>query len=198
MSVLTKAFNLFGVDAAKQLHLAISLGSHASVVELLDKGADANAKDKYGRSAVYQATFHGEANIFEELVKRGAKVDEVDKDNKTLLMLASTSEAISEEDDRGRAAIARSLIKTHPEMVDAKDKNGWTALMHAAGSGYQLGLDVSYALVTAKARINEENNKGETARMIAIRGGHKWVEDLLVKAEKGQPLTQPKWLTFAK
>ena len=51
-----------------------ALGGHAEAVKtLLDAGADVNAKDYYGGSALLRAELLGHANIVDLLLTAGAK-----------------------------------------------------------------------------------------------------------------------------
>src|SRR5262245_14900215 len=59
-----------------------------AVKALLAAGADPNAKDPAGASLLHQAVTAGQIAIIRELVAKGAKLDAVNKDNLTPLLLA--------------------------------------------------------------------------------------------------------------
>jgi ankyrin repeat protein len=52
--------------------------------------------------------------------------------------------------------------------VNAKDKDGQTALMLAAGGGY---TEIVKALIEKGADVNAKNNTGDTALSLAKKGG---------------------------
>ncbi len=59
---------------------------------LLAAGADANAKDPSGATMLHQAVTARQVAIIRELVAKGAKLDAVNKDNLTPLLLAEKPE----------------------------------------------------------------------------------------------------------
>ncbi len=65
-----------GADINSALLVAVSNGNSARVKELLEKGADVNAKDQNGTTALTIATGYGYTEIIELLKKAGAKGDE--------------------------------------------------------------------------------------------------------------------------
>jgi ankyrin repeat protein len=59
------------------LFLAASEGRLNSVRYLLDQGADVNAQDDRGRTALTEATFYGNLDVIKELLLRGADVNAI-------------------------------------------------------------------------------------------------------------------------
>src|SRR5678816_303017 len=55
-----------------QLFEAVRKGDAATVTALLDKGADVNAKFRYGQTALFKAAEKGHANVAKVLLDRGA------------------------------------------------------------------------------------------------------------------------------
>src|SRR5687767_2928077 len=55
-----------------QLYEAVRQGDVAAVTTLLDKGADVNAKFRYGATALFKAAERGNADIVKLLLARGA------------------------------------------------------------------------------------------------------------------------------
>lgn len=55
-----------------QLFEAVRKGDAAAVTALLDKGADVNAKFRYGQTALFKACERGHANVVKVLLDRGA------------------------------------------------------------------------------------------------------------------------------
>jgi ankyrin repeat protein len=57
------------------LLLAASEGRLDAVRYLLDQGADVNARDERGRSALTEAAFNGNSSVIKELILRGAQLN---------------------------------------------------------------------------------------------------------------------------
>ena len=57
-----------------QLFEAVRKGDAAAVAALLDKGADVNAKFRYGQTALFKAAEKGNASVAKVLLDRGADV----------------------------------------------------------------------------------------------------------------------------
>jgi ankyrin repeat protein len=57
------------------LLLAAGEGRLDAVRYLLDQGADVNARDEHGRSALTEAAFNGNASVIKELILRGAELN---------------------------------------------------------------------------------------------------------------------------
>lgn len=66
----------------------IEQGKHADVLELLDRGADPNATDPIGRSALMYAGINGQTDTMEILVEKGAQINAKDKTGETPLHAA--------------------------------------------------------------------------------------------------------------
>jgi ankyrin repeat protein len=72
------------------LFLAAGEGRLDAVRYLLDQGADVNAREQQGRTAVTEAAFYGNAAVIKELVLRGADVNVI-SDQGTALDIALQS-----------------------------------------------------------------------------------------------------------
>jgi len=64
-----------GGGCCTPLFLAAGEGRLDAVRYLLDQGADVNARDGRGRTALTEATFYGNALVIKELILRGADVN---------------------------------------------------------------------------------------------------------------------------
>src|ERR1043165_6408264 len=58
-----------------QLFEAVRKGDAAAVTAALDKGADVNAKFRYGTTALFKAAERGNADVTKVLLDRGAALD---------------------------------------------------------------------------------------------------------------------------
>jgi ankyrin repeat protein len=102
---------------------AVGKGNPMPIRSLIKKGADVNATDESGRTALMLAAC-GHTITCEILIKKGADVDFKDRDGRTALMFA----AVTSQDN-----IAKMLIENGAD-VNAKDIYNMTALMLAEES----------------------------------------------------------------
>ncbi len=161
---------------------------------LLEHGADVNAKDSSGQTALIFAAYgiHHVPKIVSLLLEHGANVNAKDKDGKTALEYARVffhediADLILEhrvarpgqqlvEDARLGSLKAVRLDLAHGADVNAKDKNGKTALMQSSGN-----TKISRLLVEHRANVNARDNNGETALMMAAQNKNIDVVDLLL------------------
>ena len=120
----------------------------------IEAGADVNAKDEYGKTALMIAAKSNSADIAQLLIVTEANVNAKNKGSDTALMYATAYNA---------ADIARHLLSAGTD-VNTQNKIGKTALMYAAGNNY---ADVAELLIVAGADKNVKDNEGKTALMIA-------------------------------
>jgi uncharacterized protein len=136
---------------------AAERGDKAAVRELLKDGADVNAAQGDGMSALHWAAERGDAELAEILLYAGANVSAQTRIGQyTPLHVAGKN---------GSAAVAKALLKAGAQ-VDAKTTNsGVTPLHMAASSG---SAETITALLDARADINAvENEAGQTPLMFA-------------------------------
>jgi len=93
-----------------QLFEAVRKGDAAAVTALLDKGADVNAKFRYGQTALFKACERGHANVVKVLLERGADVTVKD----TFYNSNARYWAIS----NNHAEVVRLLFEKDPTGVD--------------------------------------------------------------------------------
>lgn len=151
-------------EGQSALMLAAQNGSEETVKALLARGADATIKDKKGMTTlmyVQPRYFHDEVGaMITALIGGGARLEEVDDDGRTALIVAAN--------DRSPMKL-KALIDAGASL-DARDKNGRTALITAVESA-DSRLEKADYLVNAGADTTIRNNNGETALTIAQRIG---------------------------
>jgi hypothetical protein len=103
-----------------------ALGNLEKLKLLLKRGADVNAKDVMGRTALFSAQTPEEAR---ELVAAGASVEARDTEGSTPLMMAAHRRDLN-------AIRALLAVGANP---NARDKTGYTALMAAARPTLYIG-----------------------------------------------------------
>ncbi|KAK2591217.1 hypothetical protein QQS21_011102 [Conoideocrella luteorostrata] len=165
---------------------------------LLKKGADIEAKDKYGQTPLSLATEEGREAVAKLLLDKGADIEAKDKHGRTPLSLA-TKEAMTKlllekgadieakdkygqtplslATEEGREAMAKLLLDKGAD-IEAKDKHGRTPLSLAAQKGYQ---DVAKLLLDKGADIEAKDKYGRTPLRVAALSGYKATTKLLLE-----------------
>jgi ankyrin repeat protein len=132
------------------------------VKALLANGANANAKDEGGWTALMSAALGGNAAVIELLLARGAHVNAKSKEPfQTMLNSASMETKLGAQ---------RKFLKELGE-------SDWTALMSAVAAG---NLDAVRALLRGGADVNAKSRFDWTALKIAHTEGHREIEKLLI------------------
>jgi ankyrin repeat protein len=116
----------------------------------------------------------GSVPIVELLMQKGADPKTVDTTGKTAIVYAA---------GRGFPAVVRLLLD-HSVDVNARYGNDLTALMWAAGHSDEAGVrdvvEVMTLLLDKGAHIDDADNRGRTALMIAAELNHAAAVDLLI------------------
>ena len=139
---------------------AAAAGNKAEIQRLLKSGADVNAQQADGATALQWAAYRGDAELAGLLLKAGAKPGLANHNGATPLWLAAS---------RGDAAVIEALLKGG---ADANEELplGRRPLMLAARSG---NVDAVHALLEHGADVNaSETERGTTALMQAADQGH--------------------------
>ncbi len=138
---------------------AASKGNEVEIKRLLRRGADVNAQQADGATALQWAAYRGDAKLTKLLLKAGAKPGLANHDGATPLWLAAA---------RGDAAVIQALLNGG---ADANEQLplGRRPLMLAARSG---SVDAVHALLEHRADVNaSETERGTTALMQGCRPG---------------------------
>jgi uncharacterized protein len=148
---------------------AAAAGDNVKIERLLKSGADVNAQQLDGATALQWAAYRSDAKLTAQLLKAGAKPGVANQNGVTPLWLAATS---------GDAAVLNALLKGG---ADANEQLplGRRPLMLAARSG---NVDAVRALLEHGADVNaSEAERGTTALMQAADQGHADVLKELIK-----------------
>jgi ankyrin repeat protein len=187
---------------------AAASGDAALVERLLDRGADPDAADQDGRTAVTHAAYGGHARVVRLLVDAGADVDLQDATRANALL--STGEtgyldvleevlrgdpdltrtnrfggtALIPAADRGHVAVVRRLLDTEID-VDHVNDLGWTALLEAVilGDGGAAHTEIVRHLLDAGADPRIADREGVTPLEHARNAGYDAMVALLTQAE---------------
>ncbi len=157
-------------EAEDKLRDAVRKGDTSAVRIMLDSGADVNAKDNYGRTALAVAVSSGKTDVVKLLIEKGADVNAISEDRffgGTALMVATVF---------GNMDMVQTLLDRGAD-VNAKNKDGITALINAAFNGY---ADIVRLLIEKGADVNSKEYS-RTALIQAVDRGHLDVVRLLVE-----------------
>jgi ankyrin repeat protein len=148
-----------------QLVKAAERGNLADVQDALNGGADVNAKDIFGWTALMRASYGGYtygryAEVVKLLLDKGADVNIIKTDEGTTALMAASS--------GGYAEVVKLLLDKGAN-VNIKTKEGITALMEASSGGY---AEVVKLLLDKGADVNIKTDEGITALMEASSGGY--------------------------
>ena len=152
----------------KRLIEAAANGDLDEVMELVEKGADVNARDKDGWTPLHHAAANGHLDIVKFLVENGADVDAEANDGSTPLHVAAFF---------GHLDVVKFLVK-NGAYVNAMDNDGQTPLHVAAANGH---LNIVKFLVRHGADANAKDRDGSTPLHVAASRGHLDVAKFLVE-----------------
>jgi ankyrin repeat protein len=150
---------------------AVRIGDKARVESLLAEGADVDARDEQGYTALHYAVIRKDLEIVRVLLDHGADL---------------FAQVVSGQYSIGDSAITLAALYGHSDIVsellsrgasvDTRDRLGTTALMKATVIG---NMETIRTLLENGSDVNARNNYGETALMFATNDSG--VVKLLVK-----------------
>ena len=130
----------------------------------IDAGADVNAKDIDGGTALMCVVALGRLNVVKELIKAGADVNAKNNEGETALM---------------HVAEFKYPIGIVDAFIKANNTNNRTALRRANESRR---LDIAKELIQAGADVNAKDNNGKSALDYAKEEKHTDIVNLLQEA----------------
>ncbi|MBS3764144.1 MAG: ankyrin repeat domain-containing protein [Planctomycetes bacterium] len=192
-----------GGKGEMDLHTAASKGDEKAVAQLIESGAQVNAKSpRAGWVPLHWACFAGHKKVAFQLVEAGAKLNVTGKRGWTPLHLAaykghkSVTEFLLErgaetdcENEKSRTPLHLAVSRAHGEIVELLIKNGSNV-----GNVDELGnvplhlaartndLKTVKLLIEMGARVNARNKRGETPIFDAVRNAQRAVFWLLAKS----------------
>ena len=170
ISLLVIVFAGVGLAAERPtLADAVERRDQAHVRSLLKGGADVNAIQPDGTTALHWAAYNEDAETAALLVKAGANVNAANHFGVPPLAMACAN---------GNAAVVRLLLDAGADP-NAAMKGGETVLMMASRSG---NVDAVKALLVHGARHDATERRGQTALMWAAAEGHAAVVRALIEA----------------
>lgn len=158
-----------GLKRTPILHLPAANGSLPVVAALLEAGAQVDAVDAEGVTALMSASFMGHRDIVKLLLAKGAKTERAAQSGYTALMYASNA---------GHASIVRALLAAGAN-ASATDAQQSTPLMFAAQHAHD---DVVEVLLAAGADPTSRGAHGLSAIGFARQNGHQATPRLLTGA----------------
>jgi ankyrin repeat protein len=150
-------------------------GSHILIAQrLIERGADVNLTGRSGISPIAAAAYAGNELIVEALLAHGADPLVPDETGKPPIVYAAAG---------ARLDIMKRLLAQRID-INARYPNDLTLLMWASGPDQQVpeaqAIQVVTYLLEAGAHIDDRDDRGRTALMIAAEGGHAEIADLLL------------------
>lgn len=158
------------------LNRACSKGDLASVKKIISDGADINAIDSRGRSALLEAAWGGYNDVVKFLLDKGANPNLADSTGYTPIMRAS---------EEGHDSVVGTLIQKGADVNVHGKVRGTTALMLAAEHGHCKSIE---KLIDAGAKVNAIDQYEETALARAYRTNQLKAAELIeLKGGRGKP-----------
>jgi uncharacterized protein len=162
------------LNGATALYYAAERGHSPIVQRLIERGADVKLTGKSGVSPIAAAAYAGRDSIVAMLLAHGADGRAPDDTGKPPVIYAAAS---------GRLDIVKQLLGGGD--LNARYANDLTLLMWASGPDEKVpdaqAIEVVSYLLDGGAHIDDRDDRGRTALMIAAEGGHSEIADLLLK-----------------
>ncbi|MCU6709086.1 ankyrin repeat domain-containing protein [Paenibacillus sp. J5C_2022] len=191
-----------------QLILAAENGDTERVLNLLEEGADVNAVDDRGRTAVVAATYANKAETVKALIEQGADINIRDNNLNNVLLYAGASgyldivkqslaagadttltnrfggTALIPASERGHVEVVKELLAHSDTDVNHINNLHWTALMEAVilGDGGEKHQTIVKLLIDYGADVHIGDSQGITPLQHAQKLGFGEIESSLREA----------------
>lgn len=194
-------------SSAMSLQSAAAQGDTAELRQLLANGADLEARDGQGRTALMRATRANHVQAATLLIEAGADVNAKDNIedspylyagaqglNDILLLTLAHGADLQSTNRYGGTALIPAAEKGHADTVsilldagvavDHVNRLGWTALLEAIvlSNGGPVHQDIVKRLIDGGANVNLADDKGVTPLQHAERRGYNEIAALLLAA----------------
>lgn len=187
---------------------AAEAGDIATVLRLIQEGADINGRDDRGRTAVIAATHGNQADTVRALIEAGADINirdnrmdnpflyagaeglldilklTIDAGADTKLTNRFGGTALIPAAERGHVEIVRELLTRTDVDVNHINNLGWTALLEAIilSDGGERHQQIVQLLVDHGADVNLADSNGVTPLAHARQRGFEKIVEILLKA----------------
>jgi hypothetical protein len=162
---LHRFIKIWPQEKADPLHIAARVGDLAKLRTLIEEGANVNAKNMWGETALHYAAERGHKETVEFLIAKGADIH------------AGRIEALQYAIQNGHTELAIILINKGAN-VNPKSQSGWTPLHSAALEGYK---QVAEILLAKGAYVNSKNKDGYTPFHYALWSSETDIARLLIE-----------------
>jgi cytohesin len=152
-----------------ELIQAANLGDGAAVRQLLQKGANIEARDEYGATALTLAAHYSNAEVVKLLLDKGANVEAHDKYGSAALPLAA---------EQGKTDVVNLLLEKGAN-IEARDQYDSTPLLRAVFGGHPETVKV---LIDRHANVEAQDKGGRTALLLAVQGKNREIVNLLLES----------------
>jgi len=197
------------VEAMNQrLIVSAAQGDTDDVLKLLQDGADIDATDERGRTAVLAATYNNQADTVKALIQQGADINIRDSSLNNVFLYAGASgyleilklaigagadtkltnrfggTALIPASERGHVEVVKELLTQSDVDVNHINNLHWTALLEAIllGNGGESHQNIVQLLVDHGADVTIGDGDGITPLQHAQQRGYTEIAAILTKA----------------
>ncbi|MHC1751466.1 ankyrin repeat domain-containing protein [Humidesulfovibrio sp.] len=162
------------------LHYAAQANQMDMAKLLIKRKANLDVFDKSGSTPLMLAVFQSDVNMVERLVDAEAAINVKSTVNVLVTPLVYAAANPDPFKHKNNLAIIKYLVKNKGD-IDFPSGNGITALMAAARcSDTSNGYEKAALLIDKGAKLDQANDKGETALMLAAAAGNEKLVKLLM------------------
>jgi ankyrin repeat protein len=162
------------IGAARSRHICC----HQDLAALLlAGGADVDAKNNKGETALRYAARNGFEDVIELLLQHGChEIPGVDVTDDG----AASIESFRNAAEKGDLKRIKTQLKYNSDLVFTKDFNGWTPLHYAVSRGRR---DLAELLLANEADVNARDKNGAMPLLWAAKSGHRDLAELLLASK---------------